>query len=316
MKFNYVFTSKISGTKILIKTLVDDTIIDGELRRIVKDKNGEIPDWAKPTKYNEDFVRITIDGNVYNKSGSIIRTYKNNKASARLVFNSNNKQINVLLTQLIVSTFDIKDVALLASRGEYDTFIYKKVNGIGINLKNELSDEYDKQIYRIWYNMICREKYDSVPYKNCVVQGRFLVFDYFKLWYRQNIYAVKSGVKIQLDKDVNNIDIMHPFYSEDTTLLIPYYINDYFIHSKNKNTGYRYKNGKYEVFVTDFITKHGIYIGRFDSTELAREIWLNYKTKQLHEVVLPYFINDIPPEYKNHPMILKIIDAVKNYKFT
>lgn len=325
----YKFESSITGKIVNIEILEDDIIIDGELRRIIRDEAGEIPEWVKPiNSYNSDYVRVSPNGNYYTKSGKLGKLY-NQKISIAykgdaigrtlrkvLVYTFieyNREKFKVNFTHQDTEKFDITNV-------EYT--LKEKIKPI-----KESISEIDRVGILKYGNMVsrCSEKFQAnhKAYIGCSLSEEWKDRNNFIEWFRESVYLIKSIQgeisKLQVEKDILIKD--NKIYGPGRCLLVPIYINNYFTQKDSKLglpgvTETRLKNGgvKYTANIRDFLGEQNRLIGRFYTPEAAHREYLKEKNRQLQEVVIPYFIDDILPEYRKHPMVLKIIETLRRSK--
>lgn len=301
----YIFTSPRTGKTVEIPLLPDDIIVDGELRRIVRDETGKIPDWARKTNYSVDSVRITPEGTCYTKLGELahlskgdsLRVYGYSAAREKLL------RVNKILAYTFKGALGVDEIR---NHNEQLRCINDLPRGACKNCK----------AHRIWRHIFNR-CYRDVPqwYNGCSVYEEWAYLSKFKEWYESNTYIIKSGSQLNIDKDI--IKKGNKVYSPENCLIVPSYINGYFIGiNKDKPAGVLIlTNGKYRAFGFKWLTEDRQYLGVFKTHKEAHQAWAEFKTKQLHEVVLPYFINDVVEEDRNNPMVLKVIETLKNYTF-
>lgn len=321
----YEFTSKLTGEKKKIKILPEDIIVDGELRRPIRDTTGEIPDWAKPKITGHGYIRITPDGKVYGKTGKEIKTKRTSTKHVICGLNSQGIQCSISLLICIHTSFNFENYKKTGSA--YNLFNIEK--GLDITTlrtefspefygtadinKSDLKEDYDEvtEYRNILNKIIYRCKYRSA-YKNVTINDDMKNIAVGAKWYSEGrSYRLKSGATLEIDKDVADKNE----YSLKYCIIAPKYINTYFIRAKGTSTGVSKRKWGYASRVNDFLTCNRIHLGTFRTEKEAHQAWADSKNKQLQEVVIPYFINDVFEEDRNHPMVLKIIQALRNYKF-
>lgn len=313
----YTFKSEITWNEVHIELLPDDIIVGDELRRIVRDEDGNIPNWVRPLVSNQDYIRITPSGKVYGKSGKELKTRTSAGKYIIRGLDEKHKQHSISV---------LKELAIAFCYDKYSTVnkvdnLTELKNGMDITTlvipdihTTRFADGKHVDGYKQFQHMHirCSEEYkvSHHTYKDCFVSEEFNNFEYFKLWYDNNIYHIFSG-KLQLDKDITGFG----YYSEKTCLLVPDYINTYFING-NSVSGLTFRNGRFIAHCSKFKSeKKSTYISSHNTEKEAHKAWADFKNEQLQKVVLPYFINDVHPEDRSNPMVLKVIEAIKNYKF-
>jgi len=97
------------------------------------------------------------------------------------------------------------------------------------------------KIRKAWRSL--KERYNAThpTYKDCSVSSEWGSFDNFYNWYiSQPYYAYKHKFKLNVDKDLLISGNKH--YSEETSVLLPQYINIY-LNSLKNNKGYYFHSG-------------------------------------------------------------------------
>ncbi len=163
--------------------------------------------------------------------------------------------------------------------------------------------------YIIWNDMLRRcynakfiEKYPT--YRGCEVYSPWHNFQVFSEWADKNYYEIKGEV-ICLDKDI--LCKGNKIYSPDTCIFVPNRINTLFIKSDGSRGNYPLgvtycRNKKYQSYCT-VDGKHK-YLGYYDTSEEAFQVYKNFKEK---------YIKEVAEEYKNK-IPQKLYDAMINYR--
>lgn len=162
---------------------------------------------------------------------------------------------------------------------------------------------------------------NNSAWRNCTVDIRWLDFQVFAEWYCNNIYEMDiAWAKLQIDKDIKIKGNL--LYSTETCLIVPGRINSYFVNTKNVK-GYTEIDGRYvvtcslyETFDTRRVSSTYITGIRTDNEQEAHENYLEIKNRQLQEVVIPDFIKHVKQEYRNHPMVLDVVESLTKYRIT
>lgn len=143
--------------------------------------------------------------------------------------------------------------------------------------------------FRIWANIMSRCYAESSlkkrpTYEGCTVDKRWLSFETFKSWLRDNY---REG--FELDKDL--LEPGNRVYGPDTCEYIPPDLNKLFGSNRNKLSGMptgvcRCERGRFRARLTRFgrIT----YVGKFKSVEEARKAWLVAKGLYCKELAEMY----------------------------
>ena len=326
----YKFTSIITGNTIDIEILPDDILIGNELRRILRDENG-ILSWATPNQVGQDYIRITPTGDVYGKSGKLLKTLQSSGRYQILGFDTNKKSKSISLLKGMAASFLPNFVkqcgwpqCIMAMPIDI-TMLYPTdnivTNGGGNSHKyGKLTMINGKHVpgYKTFQHMHhrCTPEWVSghPSYKGVYVDEQFYDWQDFKIWYDANIYNLKSDSTIEIDKDM----LGKRYYSPDTCLLVPNYINTFFSGYHGLNTGVTVSGNRFQAQCGVFKGKGNnkvAYLGSYKTIEEAHQAWADCKNSQLINTVIPYYIGDIPDEYKNHTMVNKVIDTMKAFKF-
>lgn len=321
----YVFKSKYTGKEVKIPILEDDIIINNELRRIIRDETGQIPYWAKPARKVHDYMRITPDGKCYGKSGKLLNTTfkKRNIEYYSLNYNLNNgNRITYSISKLIAYAYINVDYSKVENILYHGRAKYNDVTNIDIIYKGESLDER-YVASSAWKHMIERcynyeKNIRNKSYADCEVCREWLDKEVYRLWDDANRYKIKSGSTLELDKDI--LVKGNRLYSPERCLLVPKYINSYFnslrIERKyNLPVGVSLIDGKYVAKATINMEGKAKYLGYYDTPSEAHEAWVNFKNEQLGSVIIPYFINDITSDDRNHPMFIKVLKTLTKYRF-
>lgn len=177
------------------------------------------------------------------------------------------------------------------------------VQGIGINDANYIvqptidGKQVMCKIYDTWYQMLRRcyntkeqDRPRNRSYIGCSVDERWLHFMEFKTWY-------DSQDKSQEEKMVLDKDILIPnnkIYSPDACLLVPEYLNKFFI-SKGKDTnGVGVWKDKYRARIA--FKGKCLNLGLFETEEEALSIF-NQKFKDLILVLADEYKSELPKLY-------------------
>ena len=331
MENTFTFTSLITGESVEIELCETDIIVNGELRRVVRDVTGEIPEWAAPNAANQDYIRVTPDGIAYGKTGRVVKTLQHSGKYIITGMDSNKKAKSISLLKGLAITYLPETVKNCGFPKEMKmpldiTSIYgylnttKTSNGYGINShKNGTFMQVGGERvpgYATFQHMHHRCTTDWIEehpaYSGCYVVNSWMDFQDFKPWYDANVYSVKSDANMQIDKDL----LGQKYYSPDTCVILPGYLNTYLCHSEGEFIGATKQGNKWQAQCSIFNSKHKQkYLGCYGTPEAAHAAWAKFKNDQLQNVVIPFFIDDVAPEYKSHPMVLKVVDTLRNYKF-
>lgn len=197
----------------------------------------------------------------------------------------------------------VKDGTIVEHR-EYDNFkkgniknpMTPSVYGVGFIGKGRFK-AYDgngkpTKCHKVWRSMFARcydPKYQEKhpTYKGCRVCKEWWNFQVFAEWYYSHFYEVENE-QMELDKDIlckcNNV------YSPDTCVFVPQSINVLFTKC-DKSRGELpigiYKNGnKFQAR----LRKNGkqIYLGTYDTPELAFQVYKQAKEQYIKEVAEKY----------------------------
>lgn len=332
MADTFTFTSTITGESIEIEICDTDIIVDGELRRVVRDVNGEIPEWAIPSQSNQEYIRITPDGKAYGKTGREVKTLQSSGRYIIQGLDSNKRARSISLLKGLAVTFlpahverhgwpqcELKMPLDITTIYSYINEV-KTSNGYGVNShKRGLATQIDgKRVpgYKSFQQMHhrCTPNWISKNpcYNGCYVVDEWVDFQDFKVWYDAGIYEIKSDANMQIDKDL----LGFKYYSPDTCVILPGYLNVYISNSTGRFKGALKQGNGWQAQCSIFNSKHKQkYLGYFSNPDEAHKAWAEFKNKQLQEVVIPFFIDDVEDEYKDHPMVLKVVQALKEYKF-
>jgi len=142
------------------------------------------------------------------------------------------------------------------------------------------------------YDETCRDKFPT--YVNCTVCDKWLNFQNFLDWYKENFYAVEKE-KMCLDKDI--LHKGNKIYSPETCVFVPQNINKLF----TKSNGTR---GEYPIGVTYSKTnkkfrancnngKKQIFLEYFATPTQAFQCYKDYKEKVIKRIASQY-IDKIP----------------------
>ena len=142
-------------------------------------------------------------------------------------------------------------------------------------------------------------------YKECKVSKEWQNLQNFDDWYYNNYYEV-GNEKMCLDKDILNKG--NKIYSSDNCIFVPERINILFTKSDRKRGEYpigvsyhkEHKKFMAQCSIYDFKEnkKKQIYLGYYDSTEKAFEIYKEFKEKYIKEVA-DYYKDLIPQKLYN-----------------
>lgn len=160
--------------------------------------------------------------------------------------------------------------------------------------------------YRTWHGMMHRcydnESISKRPtYKNTEVCDEWHNFQNFGDWYDDNFYYIDGKHSMSLDKDIlikgNNI------YSPETCVFVTKEINNIFTKS-DANRGeypigvtYEKSSGRYISRCKNTLVSIGgrgrVYLGRFDTPEMAFKAYKKYKESYIKKVA-DYYKEQIP----------------------
>ncbi|USL89342.1 HNH homing endonuclease 2 [Bacillus phage vB_BceH_LY2] len=166
------------------------------------------------------------------------------------------------------------------------------------------------RVYASWKNMLGRcynknSKENKATYKDCLVCPEWHNYQNFARWYEENQYDIIEG-GLEVDKDI--LIKGNKEYSPKTCLLVPRPIN-VCILSNGKSRGglplgvHKNKRGGRYVAQTTIRGKK-TYLGTFDTTEEAFQVYKQAKEK---------YIREIAEEYKNK-IPDKLYQALLNYE--
>lgn len=184
----------------------------------------------------------------------------------------------------------------------------KKICGVGVNdfdgaikIKTKHLKSYD-----CWRNMIMRcydvkEQEKHPTYKGCVVCDEWLYFSNFKKWFDENY---RDGYEI--DKDILYKDCK--YYSPQTCLFVPRYINNLFRAREDNRygMGVRYNKQTCKYFAVTSINGKTKYGKVFNSKEEAYQDYRELKYKEIKRVAINAF--------KKGDIDEKVYKALLHYK--
>lgn len=152
----------------------------------------------------------------------------------------------------------------------------------------------DTKCYKAWIHMLERcynEKYKKKKptYENCKVCDEWLNFQNFAKWYYENYYEIEGQIMC-LDKDI--LIKGNKIYSPETCIFVPNTINSLFTKSDkargNTPIGVNEQKNKFraQCSVYDFGNKKKkrIYLGSYDTSEEAFEVYKQFKEKYIKQV--------------------------------
>jgi hypothetical protein len=174
--------------------------------------------------------------------------------------------------------------------------------GIGKHMSVEKSYSIWADIFRRCYNPKCLVKFNT--YIGCSVCEEWHNYQNFADWHDENYYIVNNE-RMELDKDI--LFKGNKIYSPKTCVYVPQKINYLFIKS-NKRRGnypigvYLRNDGNKYIAQCDNDGK-AIYLGAYDTTEEAFEVYKSYKE---------HLIKEIADRYKNK-IPEKLYKAMYNY---
>lgn len=237
--------------------------------------------------------------------GTIHRTNDGNLAKVVEYENGRNVVIEFLNVEF---PYKMKSSYKEVSSGRISYPFNRKVYGVGyvgvgrhstsenINGINSIS-----KCYAVWHGMIRRcysEKRNSrnEMYNNVTVCEEWHNFQNFAEWYHSNKYCIE-GQKMCLDKDILNKG--NKVYSPSTCIIVPLCINILFVkHDKARGIypiGVHFSKGKFQSRCKNQITNKRIYIGTYNTAELAFKAYKEYKEAHIKEVA-DYYKKYIPKE--------------------
>ena len=282
----YVSTNNLSGKTVRIKMRDTDKVVRGELRRLLTlyMSGYSIIDISKNN------IRITPSGRLYKAGKEVTAFIKKGMYDV---------QLGNITTRIAVSTMINREFREMDGAYEFRT---------------------DRDVaYGRWRAITDKNRLKN---RNCNVHPDWKDFDTFYKWWQCNIYKLKGEQgyrKLHIDKDILGKD--KRLYGPDTCLIVPYYINESF----GKYRSIREEDNNDSVIEDSSKGKYNwvcrLY-GHKTMAELNKHILDDNDTSvngrkrdRLINELLPRFIDDIHPDYKNNPMVLKVIDTLVNYKF-
>lgn len=174
---------------------------------------------------------------------------------------------------------------------------------------NDLLDTRKTHYYCTWISMLSR-CYDNrlqnlkwKTYIGCSVCDEWLTLSNFKLWYEDPNNGYQEGY--HLDKDI--LLKGNKVYSPDTCCFVPTEINSLF--TKTDSLRGRYPIGVIATPHNKFVAKlsgQRIYLGVFDTPELAFLAYKNAKEQQIKELAEKYF--------KEGKITERVYDALMKYE--
>lgn len=244
----YKFKSKLTGKEVDTEIMDDDIIIDGELRRIIRDETGNIPDYAY--QKGKGMIRVTPDSKLY--IDDIERKIKyslSGRSTWISLGHSKCKSINInRLVGLAYLYEEYEEPSRLTNTykdntlSDITTLKWKlnnlsgngKLCGVGYNSK-EKHKTVDENLAQTWEYTLwsfamkrCYGKYKKYKsYEDCEICETWHDFQSMADWLTQNKYKTKSTDSLQLDKD-----ILHPgnrIYSPENCLIVTKEVNMYFL---------------------------------------------------------------------------------------
>ncbi len=198
-------------------------------------------------------------------------------------------------------------------RGTVKNPYFPKIYGIGFVGKGKYKANFKRKhtkICKTWNGMLERcysDKYqeNKPTYKGCSVHKDWYNFQVFAEWFEKN-YPKNKDIKYHLDKDI--LVKGNKIYSSETCAFVPDKINSLFTKNDSKRGKYPvgvYKNANR--FVASCNNDNNqLYLGIFETPELAFEAYKIYKEN---------LIKTIAKEYFEKQLITKqVFDALNKYE--
>lgn len=169
----------------------------------------------------------------------------------------------------------------------------KLVQGVGINDRSVAAtlNGKPKKEYTLWHSMLKRCYFEPYlekrpTYVGCSVSDTFLYYHLFYNWCQTQVGFEKEGY--QLDKDL--LIKGNKLYSEDTCVFIPRDLNNLLTKANSIRgllpIGVRKKRSKFRADCS--INNTRIYIGTFDTPDLAFQAYKTFKETHIKELAELY----------------------------
>lgn len=164
------------------------------------------------------------------------------------------------------------------------------VGYVGVGDYSPTINNVDTKEYSKWSNMLERcysDKYrhKHPTYEDCFTDEYFHNFQNFAKWYEKNYYEIENE-EMCLDKDI--LIKGNKIYSPATCIFVPKRINSLF----TKNDKYR---GDFPIGVSYYEDRdkymascHSMFLGYYDTIELAFLAYKNYKERLVKQVADEY----------------------------
>jgi hypothetical protein len=241
----------------------------------------------------------------YNNQGCLMKIVKYNSA-----------------TDIIVE-FQDKHMATVHTRwdhfkdGSVKNPYFKSIYGMGC-MGDKIDFKQTKREYQAWHDIL-RRCYDvsyhelKPTYIHCEVCEEWLNYENFYTWItsQENYEKWKEDVHFNIDKDIlfkNN-----HVYSPETCCLVPRNVNILFVKSDRQRGVYPigvseyYKDsGLYQARCHDQLLNKSIYLGAFNTPEMAFYAYKKYKEQLIKNVA--------NIEYNRQTITKKCYTAMLNYK--
>lgn len=336
----FVFTSKLTNKTVEIPILDDDIIIDGQLRRIVRDRDGEIPEWVRPALKSQDYMRISPDGTVYGKYGKKASTLHNGKYSIMGQNNGKKGSLSVLKALSILFT-DSEIEQPFNDRPMSEGFDITTINNIEFKLANSVGtygfnsgkngisifeNGKHKKSYHAYQMMHfrCSDEYKKLRPNSpgLIVADDLADAQDFIPFYDEIYHEFNANEQMSLDGYIMSkvLNKSQYTYSKETCLILPHSVKMFFSHTDGPLIGVTARpDGRFEAYTSEFYRPKNenrkVYLRCWDTPEQAHQAYIEYKNWQLKELVIPYYISIIPNELTGHPMVSKVKQALQSFEF-
>lgn len=157
---------------------------------------------------------------------------------------------------------------------------------------------------------------DYSAYNDCDLVEDWLDYKNYEEWFNKQTYRmVNTDIKFEVDKDI--LFKGNKIYSPETCLIVPGRINRFFVNSGCTVT---LRGNKFHTSIRSYVGLNGTgndnikAILEYDR-QIAISRYYEEKNRILQEDVIPDFIKNVHPDDIEHPMVLRVINALRNYKF-
>lgn len=182
------------------------------------------------------------------------------------------------------------------------------VFGIGYtDISTDTVDGVSCKAYNVWYSILSRCYSEAVhkthpSYRDCTISDEWKYYSKFKVWY-DRYYKVGCS----LDKDI--LCKGNKIYSDNTCCFVPTKINNLILKRERDRGSYpigvSILEGKYGVSCNNIQGKSA-YLGYYDTTEEAFQVYKVYKEALIKRVAGEYF--------NNGKITLSVYNALLEYK--